>query len=63
MDGSKNYAPEDYSPISRRHEWWNAHPLFPSQHQGGVHGNGSTLKTLPISFPPKERRESLLQTK
>ena len=28
------------------HEWWNAHPLLPSQHQGGVHGSGSTLNQI-----------------
>ncbi len=22
-------------------QWWNAHPAFPSQHQGGIHGTGS----------------------
>ena len=33
-------------------QWWNAHPAFPSQHQGGIHGTGSPTQTVfptPIS--------------
>lgn len=28
------------------HEWWNMHPVHPKDHQGGIHGSGSTLNKI-----------------
>lgn len=35
-------------------QWWNAHPAMPSQHQGGIHGAGSSTQgVFPTPVPKK----------
>ncbi len=35
-------------------QWWNAHPALPSQHQGGIHGAGSsTQNVFPTPVPKR----------
>ncbi len=53
-DGFSRYAGDPYdahhiieNQIGGPAEWWNIHPArFPDQHQGGIHGAGSPLRTL-----------------
>lgn len=28
------------------HEWWNMHPLHPTDHLRGIHGSGSALNQI-----------------
>jgi predicted ribonuclease toxin of YeeF-YezG toxin-antitoxin module len=32
--------------LGGKHEWWNMHPVHPDQHQGGIHGKGSSLNQI-----------------
>jgi len=36
-----------------QHEWWNIHPVHPTQHQGGIHGSGSKLNDILKSLGKK----------